>query len=317
MPQPAAPITRLAPSPTGALHLGNARTFLINWAHARQTGAQIQLRIDDLDGPRVKAGADQGAIDDLAWLGLDWDGPAVRQTDAPEPYAQALAQLDTAGHTYRCPATRREIAAAAAAPHAGAHDVRYPGLYRPENAPPPIAPDTPTAVRLRVAPGVMRFADQFAGAQAFDVDATVGDFLVATKAGLPAYQLAVVVDDHRAGITDVVRGDDLLSSTARQALVAQALGLTPPQRYYHVPLVLGPDGHRLAKRHGDTRVAAYRDAGVPPEGIVGLLAHTCGLSDHLTPWTANAFRDAFDWQRLPPCPCTLTPEHDTWLRNLS
>jgi len=311
------PTTRLAPSPTGALHLGNARTFLINWAHARQTGARIQLRIDDLDGPRVKPGADRGAIDDLTWLGLDWDGPPVRQTDDPASYAGALAKLQAAGRTYRCPATRREIAAAAAAPHAGEHDVRYPGLYRPENDPPPIGPDTPAAVRLRVPPGVIRFTDGVAGPQAFNVDATVGDFLVATKSGVAAYQLAVVVDDHRAGVTDVVRGDDLLPSTARQLLVADALGWSAPPRYFHVPLVLGPDGHRLAKRHGDTRVATYRDAGVPAARIVGLLAHTCGLTDGPAPMCAQAFCDAFDWTVLPPTPCTLTPEHDAWLRHPS
>ena len=219
--------------------------------------------------------------------------------------------------TYRCPATRREIIAAAAAPHAGEHDVRYPGLYRPENQPPPIPPDTPAAVRLRVPAGIVRFTDNFAGPQAFDVDATVGDFLVATKAGLPAYQLAVVVDDHRANVTDIVRGDDLLASTARQMLVSDALGIGPRPQSFHVPLVLGPDGHRLAKRHGDTRVAAYRDAGVPAERIVGLLAHTCGLNDRPTAMSAADFRDAFDWQRLPPSPCTLTPEHDAWLRHSS
>lgn len=317
MSSPPPPVTRLAPSPTGALHLGNARTFLINWAHARQSRMRIQLRIDDLDGPRVKAGADRGAVNDLTWLGLDWDGPPVRQTDAPAPYAEALAKLDAAGLTYRCPATRREITAAAAAPHAGEHDVRYPGLYRPENHPPPIATGTPAAVRLRVPPGVVSFTDVFAGPQAFDVDATVGDFLVATKSGLPAYQLAVVIDDHRAGVTDVIRGDDLLPSTARQRLVASALGLASPPRYFHVPLVLGPDGHRLAKRHGDTRVAAYRDAGVPAERIVGLLAHTCGLTDGLAPMSAQTFRDAFAWNVLPPTPCTLTPEHDAWLRHSS
>ena len=145
----------------------------------------------------------------------------------------------------------------------------------------------------------------------------MGDFLVATKAQLPAYQLAVVIDDHRAGVTDVIRGDDLLPSTARQKLVADALGLPPPPRYFHVPLVLGPDGHRLAKRHGDTRVAAYRALGIAPERIVGLLAHTCGLTDRPTPWSAADFRDAFDWKRLPPTPCTLTPEHDAWLRQTS
>ena len=163
-PEPSRPrVTRLAPSPTGALHLGNARTFLINWAHARQTGIRIQLRIDDLDGPRVKTGADRGAIEDLTWLGMNWDGPPVRQTDDPVPYADALAGWTRRGRTYRCPATRREIAAAAAAPHAGEHDVRYPGLYRPENHPPPIGPDVPAAVRLRVPAGAIHFTDGFAG----------------------------------------------------------------------------------------------------------------------------------------------------------
>ncbi len=318
-PGPAQPrVTRLAPSPTGALHLGNARTFLINWAHARQTHTRIQLRIDDLDSPRVKTGAAQGAIDDLQWLGMNWDGPPVRQTDDLQPYEAALAQLQAQGSTYRCPATRREVLAAASAPHKGDHDVRYPGLYRPENNPPPIAQDAPCAVRFRVPQGITHFTDSFAGPQAIDVQATVGDFLVATKAGLPAYQLAVVVDDTRAKVTDIIRGDDLLNSTPRQLLLYHALGLAGDSnlnvpRYFHVPLVLGPDGHRLAKRHGDTRVAAYRERGVKPERIIGLLAHTCGLLPAPAPMAAHTFCQQFCWAQLPPTAFTLTPEHDTWL----
>ena len=332
-------VTRLAPSPTGALHLGNARTFLINWAHARQVGAAVRLRVDDLDTPRNKHGSVEQAVADLAWLGLAHDGPVVRESDTPELYTEALATLRTAGLTYRCPATRKQIAAAASAPHAGDAEPRYPGLYRPENRPPPFDPAAPAAVRLRVPDGPVAFTDGFAGPQTFEVQRSVGDFLVATKAGPPAYQLAVVLDDAYAGVTDVVRGDDLLPSTARQIHVRRALAAaghrlpngiafrpdpasTPgadaapaaaTPRWWHVPLVLGTDGRRLAKRHGAARVAALREAGVPATRVVGLLAHLCGTLPAPAPLSAVTFATRFSWARLPPGPVTLTPDHERWL----
>ncbi|MEM9419146.1 MAG: tRNA glutamyl-Q(34) synthetase GluQRS [Planctomycetota bacterium] len=309
-------VTRLAPSPTGALHLGNMRTFLINWAAARQNGWTIVMRIEDLDGPRVKPEASQQAIDILGWLGMDWDGEAIYQSHGLSPYQDALDALSRKRLTYRCPATRSEILAAASAPHADDHEQRYPGLYRPANRPadaPPIQDDANTAIRVIVPDGEIAFTDELLGTQAVDVQQQVGDFIVQTKAGLPSYQLAVVVDDARQGVTEVVRGDDLLRSTARQVFLQDALGLSPRPRYYHVPLVLGEDGHRLAKRHGDTRTAMYREHGVRSERIVGLLAWWCGLTDTREEVSTGEFLEAFDWTKLSTDPITFTPEDHQWL----
>ncbi|MEM6459993.1 MAG: glutamate--tRNA ligase family protein [Planctomycetota bacterium] len=309
-------VTRLAPSPTGALHLGNLRTFLINWAAARRDGWRVVLRLEDLDGPRIKPGAADEAVDLLRWLGLDWDGEPLTQSDDLAPYTEALHRLRDAGRAYPCPATRREIEAAAlSAPHGDEHELHYPNLFRPApgSPPPPIPDDAETAIRFVVPDGPVRFTDERLGPQAVDVQQQVGDFVVYTKAKLPAYQLAVVVDDARQGVTDVVRGDDLLRSTARQVLLYDALQLGPPPRTFHVPLVLGPDGRRLAKRHGDTRAATFRGRGVSAERVVGLLACWSGLTDEPTPMTAADFAERFTWDALPADPVTFTADDEAWL----
>jgi glutamyl-tRNA synthetase len=339
-------VTRLAPSPTGALHLGNARTFLINWALARKNSWKIVFRIEDLDGPRIKPGADLKAIQDLNWLGIDWDqGPFYQRVDL-EIYRQALAALGKAGLAYPCTCTRREIMNALSAPHAEDHEIPYPGTCRPDAAKPTInmhAQDNrhddetaDTAWRLRVPMGEqakVAFTDQIAGQQFVDVQEQSGDFVIWTKAGLPSYQLAVVIDDLRQGITEVVRGDDLLSSTGRQILLYQLRELltkqTPPampagsdDRYqrdaitphwWHLPMVLGPDGRRLAKRHGDSRVAWYREQGVAAERIIGLLASWSGICQTPEPMDAQTFANEFDIKNLPPSAVTFTPEMHEWL----
>ncbi len=307
--------TRLAPSPTGALHLGNARTFLVNWALAKHYGWKVTLRIDDLDTPRVKADAAAEAIADLRWLGLGWNDGPFTQADNLEPYEGALQQLADAGLTYPCPATRKEIAAAQSAPHADEHELRYPGLYRPApgSNPPPIPADTPTALRVIVPDEAIEFEDAFHGPQSINVQQHVGDFVVASKAGLPAYQLACVVDDARQGINEVVRGDDLLGSTARQVLLYRLLNLGPPPRYTHLPLVLGPDGHRLAKRHGDTRVSFYREHGVPAERIVALLGRWSGIDAPGDGMTALEFAERFALEKMPRDAVTMTEGDEAWL----
>ncbi len=311
--------TRLAPSPTGALHLGNARTFLVNWALARQRGWKIVLRIDDPDGPRIKEGAADEAIELLQWLGLDWDeGPYFQRRDL-SAYRAALAKLAQRGDIYACRCTRRQIEAASlSAPHGDEHELRYPGTCRPEG--PGVVDDrllaeANVAWRICVAEGETAFVDAFAGVQSHDVQASVGDFLVGTKAGLPSYQLAVVVDDARQGIDQVVRGDDLLRSTSRQILLYDRLGLGLAPTYTHLPLVLGEDGKRLAKRHGDSRLLHYREHGVGAERILGLLGEWCGLGSRREMSTV-AFLDAFDLDRLPREPTVFTSRDDAWLLNV-
>lgn len=317
MTAPLSRVTRLAPSPTGALHLGNARTFLINWAMARTLGWRIIFRIEDLDGPRVKPGADTAAIDDLRWLGLDWDeGPIYQRCDL-SPYEHALQLLRSKQLAYPCACTRKDIESAQSAPNLGDHDMRYPGTCRSAHRLASAATNEPLAWRVQIPDGEVEFVDQIAGAQRFNVQQQVGDFVIATKAGLPAYQLAVVVDDARQGVTDIVRGDDLLASTARQIWLYRMLELVsashPLPRYWHLPLVLGADGRRLAKRHGDTRVAHYRALGVAPERLIGLIAKWSGACDERAAMSARQFAARFKVDSLPREPVTFTPEDHAWL----
>jgi len=308
--------TRLAPSPTGALHLGNARTFLVTWALARQRGWHIVLRIEDLDGPRVKPHAAAEAVALLRWLGLDWDEGPLTQRDCLEPYRQALRQLADDGVVYPCRCTRREVEAAAlSAPHGDDHELRYPGTCRPAQVAAVRYDDSDAGIawRVRVDPEPTEFLDQIAGPQAANVAAAVGDFIVATKDGLPSYQLAVVVDDGRQGIDCIVRGDDLLGSTHRQRLLQRLLRIPSADAYFHLPLVRGIDGKRLAKRHGDTRVAGYRELGTPPERVVGLLAEWCGLGPRRE-MSAREFLAAWDLGQLPPQPVVFDAQDDAWLR---
>lgn len=316
------PITRLAPSPTGALHLGNARTFLINWAMARRAGWRIVLRIEDLDGPRVKPGSAEQIISTLRWLGLDWDGEPLVQSRDLTPYVEAMRSLARRGLVYPTELSRaaRDAGGEASAPQAGSHEAAFPASLRPADWPrsrafEPEIGASPLAWRFATPPGAVAFVDGFAGQQAIDPSETVGDFVVWTKLGVPAYQLAVVVDDARQGVTQVVRGDDLLDSAARQRLLSRALGLKPEPSYVHVPLVLGADGRRLAKRHGDTRVETYRAAGVRAERVVGLVAYWIGVCARREEMTAVDFAERFDLSLVPRGPVTFTPEDDTWLRS--
>ncbi len=308
--------TRIAPSPTGALHLGNARTFLVNWALARQNGWEILLRIEDLDGPRIKRGAAEQAIDLLGWLGIDWDVGPIYQSDDLSPYQQAMSRLATAGDAFVCKCTRREIEAASrSAPHGEDHELRYHGTCRPAAATSVAAEEVDLASsgwRLRAPEGEQAFVDQFAGPQSIDVNATVGDFQVWTKGGLPSYQLAVVVDDARQRIDRVIRGDDLLGSTPRQVVLYERLGLAPTPEYWHLPLVRGEDGRRLAKRHGDTRLAQYRSQGVGPERVIGLLAAWSGMGGSC-PMTAKEFAAAFRLGDLPHNDVVFRASDDAWL----
>lgn len=312
-------MTRLAPSPTGTLHLGNALTFVVNWALARRLGWRVLLRMEDMDAGRVRAGSAQEAMDVLRWLGLDWDdGPVYQSTDL-SPYREGLERLRDQGLIYPCSATRKEIAQAASAPHASDGETRYPGMNRPgpgtaaASPVPDVLADDAYAWRLIVPDGPVDFVDEVLGPQSVDVQAQVGDFPLATKAGVPAYQLAVVVDDARQGVTDVVRGDDLLRSTPRQVLLYRLLRLGDVPRYWHLPLVSGPDGHRLAKRHDAVRLTTYLDAGVPGERVVGLLARWAGLTDEREAVSAQAFTQRLDPEQIQYDAPRFTEEDERWL----
>ena len=312
-----APTTRLAPSPTGALHLGNARTFIINWALARRNGWRIVLRIEDLDTPRIKPGVIELTIDLLAWLGMDWDAGPLIQSHEPAPHLAAMHALAARGLIYPCDLTRAQIEAAASAPQEGAHDTPFPASLRPASRPSVFTDDAPSW-RFAVADEPVTIEDRFLGSRTLHPAHTAGDFIVWThrdtdKPGQPAYQLAVVVDDARQGVTHIVRGDDLLDSAARQSLLYRELGLGPAPAYYHLPLVRGADGRRLAKRHGDTRLDRYRARGVAPERIIGLAAYWCGVTPRREPVTIAAFRDRLDLDIIPRSDVVFGPEDDAWL----
>lgn len=266
---------RFAPSPTGRAHLGTARSALLGWLRARSLGGSFILRIEDLDGPRVVPGAAEAMIEDLRWLGLDWDegpdvggphGPYV-QSERLDRYQAAVERLTELGLTYPCTCSRKEVAAIASAPHDD--EVRYPGTCR--NG--PAHPEREAAIRFRMPEPAPIFDDVLHGRI---TDGTANDFVICRKDGVFAYQLACVVDDAQMKITEVVRGDDLLSSTPRQIALYRALGLPVP-RFFHVPLLLGEDGRRLAKRHGAITIAALREQGISSQRIVGQLAQSAGL----------------------------------------
>ena len=299
---------RLAPSPTGAQHVGNARTYLIAWLAARARGGRIALRIEDIDSPRVKAGAAEQACTDLRWLGLDWDEGPVVQTQRLPLYREALEQLRARELVYPCTCSRRDIEQAASAPHLEHEGPVYPGTCGGRRAADAAAlAGRPFAWRFRVGPDSPGFVDGFRGPTHVDLRRVGGDFVVWKADRTPAYQLAVVVDDAAMGVTEVIRGDDLVPSTPRQLLLYRALGLAAP-RFTHVPLVVGPDGRRLAKRHGDTRLSALRAAGVRPEALLGLLAWSCGWIDRVQPITARELVPLFRLETIPSRPFMLTPE---------
>lgn len=272
---------RFAPSPTGRIHLGNARSALLGWLQARAAGGQFLLRIEDLDRARCRPRFLEDLYEDLQWLGLDWDETPLVQSQRDDVYREALEKLERTGRVYPCFCTRAEIARAASAPHGLSEEgPRYPGTCAalPPEAVAERARTRVPALRFRAAPEEWCFEDGLHGRTCQDVATLVGDFVVRRNDGVASYQLAVVVDDAASHITDVLRGDDLLTSTPRQLQIYEALGLTPP-RFWHVPLVLGEDGKRLAKREGAFAVAELRERGLAVERVLGLLAAWSGLGD--------------------------------------
>ncbi len=303
-------VGRLAPSPTGGLHLGHARSFLIAWLAARHAGGRIVLRIEDLDASRVRPEASTAALDDLAWLGLDWDeGPHI-QSERMNLYATALERLKHSGAIYPCTCTRGDIARAASAPHAGDEGPAYPGTCAgrtAEDADALVRDRRPFAWRFRVPAAPIAWEDLVLGPTAIDPARVGGDFIVAREAIGPAYQLAVVHDDAAMGVTQVIRGDDLVPSTPRQVLLYEALGWPPPA-FGHIPLAVGEDGRRLAKRDGSIKLSTLRAAGVDPCRLVGWLARTCGWADHAQPTAPHDWIGRFRLDTVPRQPWVVTAE---------
>jgi glutamyl-tRNA synthetase len=297
---------RFAPSPTGVLHVGNLRTALLAWLFARSAGARFLMRIEDLDRQRVKPGFEEQQLADLRAIGIDWDGDLVRQSERLDRYADAVARLENDGRTYPCYCTRAEIREAASAAHGPLPEGAYPGTCRELTARERAerereANGRPPALRLRAGRESVRFRDRLLGEQAGVVD----DFVLRRGDGTPAYNLAVVVDDSEQGVGEIVRGADLIDSTPRQLLLARLLGLPEPA-HAHVPLVLGPDGARLAKRHGAVTLADRAARGESPAQVVGWMARSVGLAEPGEFVSAAELIDRFDPDRLPREPTVVT-----------
>ena len=307
--------TRFAPSPTGDLHVGGAWTALASWALARAQGSaegRTVLRVEDIDTPRVVRDSADRILADLAWLGLDWDGAPVYQSARTPVYEAALTTLAAQDLTYPCDCSRAEIARAASAPHVGedAKETIYPGTCR--DAPRDRVFKRDPAIRLRVPPRtILTFEDSLCGPVTEDVSALVGDFVLRRGDGVFAYQLVVAIDDAEMGITHVVRADDLLSSTARQILLMRLLGHAMVPTYLHVPLVVAPDGERLAKRTRGVTIRELHTSGLSAETILGTLARGLGLTTEPGPLTAHAIAQSLlsskSWRR------TAWPMPKDWL----
>ncbi len=314
MPNQLPPTGRLAPSPTGGLHLGHARTFLVAWLSSRGRGGRVVYRVEDLDAGRVRADSVAEGMADLTWLGLDWDrgpdrggpdGPYI-QSERGAFYDAALARLQAEERVYPCTCTRADITRAASAPHAEDEGPTYPGTCAGRSVADAAGLSGSFAWRFRVPPGRVGWDDRVCGRVDLDPARLGGDFVVA-RAGVGAsYQLAVVVDDARMGVTEVVRGADLVASTPRQILLYRALGFAPPS-FAHLPLALGPDGRRLAKRDGALKLATLRAAGDDPRRLVGVLARSCGWSAAVEPSTPADWLGRFDLASIPAEPWAITP----------
>jgi glutamyl-tRNA synthetase len=290
------------------LHLGHARTFALAWAHARSRSGLLRLRMEDLDRERCRPEHVQRIFRDLEWLGLDWDGEPLYQSQRIDALREAAARLERAGVAYRCICSRAELERAAQAPQRGVTELRYPGTCRARLSAEGQRdiPDR-SALRFAVPEGLISFVDGLAGPQQVDVSAEVGDFVILSRNAVPAYQLAVVVDDAEQGVTEVFRGDDLLTSSARQMLLQQALGLASP-RWFHAPLVLDASGRRLAKRADDLSLETLREAGVDARAILGWVGRSAGLSSCEPLATARELASAYQPTHLRREPTLLSAQ---------
>ena len=311
--------TRLAPSPTGDLHLGNTRTFLLNWAVARRLGWRIVLRHEDLDAGRASTEGCRRIESSLHWLGIDWDGPSTRQSEDLSPYLEAMRRLGEKNLVFRSDLSRRDIREAVGAPHGG--ELVFPASLRPDEKQAWNFTDPASGHRFAMTEGEETVQDELSGIRRFDPAREGGDPVLWTRDGRPGYQLAVVVDDLAQGVTEVVRGDDLLSSAARQQRIGDALGRTIPPRWWHLPLVHDEEGRRLAKRDGDAGLDSLRASGVVPARVIGLLLFLAGILPERIPLEAQDAVQLIDGDSLQTLskrertnPCRLTAEDLAWLR---
>lgn len=307
---------RFAPSPSGRMHLGNVCCALLAYLAARSAGGEFVLRMEDLDTARCRPPYGAWMLDDLAWLGLTWDegpdrgGPygPYTQSQCGGLYDEAIQRLSERGLTYPCFCSRAGLLAAQA-PHAGEGEIPYDGrcsrMSQEEIR--RLAERKRPSLRLRVEPEPVAFIDGLQGPQRSALPSTCGDFVVRRADGLAAYQLAVVVDDGRMGVTQVVRGRDLLASTARQLYLYRLLGYEPPA-FFHIPLLVAPDGRRLSKRERDLDMGALRARFQRPEPLLGRLACLCGLIERPEPMGMEALIGLFRWDRIPQGDIVVNPE---------
>lgn len=301
----AVPVGRLAPSPTGLLHLGHARTFLLAWWHIRARGGKVLLRMEDLDVQRAGSHFADAALRDLEWLGLDWDGPVRFQSQNQSLYAERAAELVAQGLAYPCTCTRGDLRLLE--PPEEGQEQRYPGTcrHRYRDVADAKRQGKGTGLRFKVDAGLVAFRDGIFGPQTQDVAATVGDFLIRRRDGTTAYQLSVVADDIDQGVTEVFRGADLLPSTARQSLLLDAFGAASP-RWFHASLVTDSTGKKLAKRFDALGLGTLRDAGVQPEQIVTWVLRSTGCQvEELV--NASEGTTLIDFQHLSTAPVLFDP----------
>ena len=286
---------RFAPSPSGRMHLGNVFSAMLAWLSVRSQNGEMVLRIEDLDPDRCRPEYAQTLKEDLRWLGLDWDREQTPQSLRTEAYAAAFEVLENQGLVYPCYCTRGELHAASA-PHASDGRVLYAGICRNLTAGERAQKTKVPAWRQKAPDRVYGFADGLQGYYAENLAKECGDFIIRRADGVYAYQLAVVVDDGAGGVTQVVRGKDLLDSTPRQLYLYELLGLDAPE-FYHVPLLTAPDGRRLSKREKDLDLGALRQTHTP-EQLLGKLAHLAGVLDRPEAASAGELAAVFDWSRV-------------------
>jgi len=301
--------TRFAPSPTGFLHIGGARTALFSYLYARHFGGTFVLRIEDTDRARSTPESIQAILDGLTWLRLEWDEGPFFQTQRFDLYRQAAAQLEAGGHTYRCYCTPEELERRRAQALAAGRSPAYDRTCRDRSGPPP---GGPSVVRFRTPPeGTLVIDDIVKGPVRFE-HADLDDFVIVRADGTPLYNFCVVVDDVDMRITHVIRGDDHVTNTPRQALLYGALG-APLPRFAHTPLILGLDKTRLSKRHGATSVMAYREMGLLPDALVNYLVRLGWSHGDQEIFTRQELIDLFTLEQVGRSPGVFNPEKLEWL----